>query len=98
MTATVTEDTIFENIKQHVKDSPLRITSLSVLAGIPYSTLQRKLASSQCTLTVAEVASIARALGLKMEAFFEPVDKERDLRRSTAPGQPAAEELQGVGL
>lgn len=74
MDTIVTPETIQRNIQCIVADASVSTRTLSILSGIPQTSLHRKLVSEECMWSVGEVASLARALGIKMEAFLEPVE------------------------
>lgn len=88
-------ETLHENIRARVDASPLSVRALSERAGISYKSMLRKLSPGAAELlTVSDVLRIARALGLRVEAFFEPVEETHEIRRSTEPGEP---EQHGIG-
>lgn len=77
MSTIVTPETIQRNIQRMVAESLLSTRALSIMSGIPQTSLARKLAGEECMWSVAEVASLARALSIKMEAFLEPAEVTR---------------------
>lgn len=72
MSTIVTPEAIQRNIQRIVAESPSSVRALSVTSGIPQTSLTRKLAGEECMWSIGEVASLARALGINLEAFLDP--------------------------